>query len=61
MVGNIRDNTLNPHMFTSKDLSVLLDQFYIEIVEYKYGIKSCIRDYEKNKKLSKRVNENELF
>ena len=54
MVGNIRDNTLNPHMFTSKDLSVLLDQFYIEIVEYKYGIKSCIRDYEKNKKLSKK-------
>ncbi|WEV18187.1 hypothetical protein [Clostridium perfringens] len=43
-------NQINPHIFTAKNLSHLLEQFYIEIVEYKYNIKSCMRDYERNKK-----------
>lgn len=50
--GKIKDDILNSNVYTAKNLSVLLEQFYTEVVYYKYGIQSQMRDYEKNYKLS---------
>lgn len=53
-----RDDCLNQNILTPKNLSVLLNEFYIEIVEGQYGIKSHMRDYE-NSKGKSRINLNE--
>lgn len=50
--GLPQEDALNAEMYTSKNLSELLAQFYTEIVYSKYGIQSEMRDYEKNKKVS---------
>lgn len=57
--GFPQDDALNSNIYTSKNLSELLSQFYIEIVYSKYGIQSQMRDYEKDKKLSNKHKKNE--
>lgn len=57
--GLPKKDALNAEMYTQKNLSELLEQFYTEIVYYKYGIQSQMRDYEKNKKLSNKHKKNE--
>lgn len=52
--GLPKKDALNAEMYTQKNLYELLEQFYTEIVYYKYGIQSQMRDYKKNKKESRK-------